>query len=616
MASANSANSSQARTSLSVSAAHPASAGRTSQQLYPSQRQAEAQPRASISSSDNSIAHNPAQAYELKQEAPHEAAAAAQAQTHAQYSSEQLPRTTTKFISKPSVKSNSDKKAKEQKPKKGPRTTRRIKPEVVQQAPDPEEVAREQAYKALLAKRVDEYNRIQAYYAKHMAVYEEEQKRLDALMVNPHTSDVEKAHIFDKQTEVYAKQQKIFQLQNSLYDLVSGKNYNPETELPFTPLNGDPNDILNADEANAEEHWSAILGGKLSKSGGKGQQKSKKNKKKDQGEDFYKIDKRHESYMDARRRRLAENERWKKKWDKYYKTDSFWRRQRYIGAFAAIVIICIVFLILNNHAVFEWMAEDYEVPMRPIETNLLKTNYQTGYLSVHNNDTVPTNSVLTSDKSPYNVMALRNGGSLRIDKFTKVTVNHLETSKTDESFMSAFYMEYGRICACSTATSQVRLITPEIRIYPTREKPTLYCAAVKNRGTAEECTLLSVYRGACNIVFTNGSLDTHTVEAGQCVKAFTHRIDPPTRLRVPDKWIKWNYSWDSPKLYISPLATPKLDTMISDDVPEETPKSAVEDFIKKKKETDKKKQQTKAQNKKAAGKKAPAKPGGKTKKKK
>ena len=443
-------------------------------------------------------------------------------------------------------------------------------------ATPPKEFLKEKERKALLAQRVAEYNNIQSYYAGYMAYYEQQQNRLEQLIKDEKTSSIERKHLFEQQSDLYQKQRALFQLQTSLYEFVSSKNFDPSSSLPFTPLDDETTSGPKKFDKSPEEHWSAILGSEI--------KKQPKKQHKHESEKPYKITKKHESVLERRMRRMEELKRWEKEWKQYYKTDSFWRKQRYWGAFLFIVGVAIVVGILNISNVLKWFAADYEVPLLPIETHNLKTNYRRSYIPVHKGDMVPVDSRLISDKSPYNVMALRNGGNLRIDKYSDVLIESLKTDK-NERFLSGFFLKQGRIFAYSTPESMVFMLTPQVRVTPVNDQNTMYAVALKTDANGKQFTLLSVYRGMCVVGYTTGTLQTVRVSAGHSLKSYPTRLGVPEGLRLPDKWTKWNYSWDTTDTYISPLASPKLiqepEEEEEETLEEEANTNAVEAFTKK-----------------------------------
>ncbi len=443
-------------------------------------------------------------------------------------------------------------------------------------ATPPKEFLKEKERKALLAQRVAEYNNIQSYYAGYMAYYEQQQNRLEQLIKDEKTSSIERKHLFEQQSDLYQKQRALFQLQTSLYEFVSSKNFDPSSSLPFTPLDDEAASGPKKFDKSPEEHWSAILGSEIKK------QPKKQHKR--ESEKPYKITKKHESVLERRMRRMEELKRWEKEWKQYYKTDSFWRKQRYWGAFLFIVGVAILVGILNISNVLKWFAADYEVPLLPIETHDLKTNYRHSYIPVHKGDMVPVDSRLISEKSPYNVMALRNGGNLRIDKYSDVLIESLKTDK-NERFLSGFFLRQGRVFAYSTPESMVFMLTPQVRVTPVNDQNTMYAVALKTDAGGKQFTLLSVYRGMCVVGYTTGTLQTVRVNAGQSLKSYPTRLGVPEGLRLPDKWTKWNYSWDATDTYISPLASPKLSQEPEEEeeetLEEEANANAVEAFTKK-----------------------------------
>ena len=443
-------------------------------------------------------------------------------------------------------------------------------------ATPPKEFLKEKERKALLAQRVAEYNNIQSYYAGYMAYYEQQQNRLEQLIKDEKTSSIERKHLFEQQSDLYQKQRALFQLQTSLYEFVSSKNFDPSSSLPFTPLDDEAASGPKKFDKSPEEHWSAILGSEIKK------QPKKQHKR--ESEKPYKITKKHESVLERRMRRMEELKRWEKEWKQYYKTDSFWRKQRYWGAFLFIVGVAILVGILNISNVLKWFAADYEVPLLPIETHDLKTNYRHSYIPVHKGDMVPVDSRLISEKSPYNVMALRNGGNLRIDKYSDVLIESLKTDK-NERFLSGFFLRQGRVFAYSTPKSMVFMLTPQVRVTPVNDQNTMYAVALKTDAGGKQFTLLSVYRGMCVVGYTTGTLQTVRVNAGQSLKSYPTRLGVPEGLRLPDKWTKWNYSWDATDTYISPLASPKLSQEPEEEeeetLEEEANANAVEAFTKK-----------------------------------
>ena len=443
-------------------------------------------------------------------------------------------------------------------------------------ATPPKEFLKEKERKALLAQRVAEYNNIQSYYAGYMAYYEQQQNRLEQLIKDEKTSSIERKHLFEQQSDLYQKQRALFQLQTSLYEFVSSKNFDPSSSLPFTPLDDEAASGPKKFDKSPEEHWSAILGSEIKK------QPKKQHKR--ESEKPYKITKKHESVLERRMRRMEELKRWEKEWKQYYKTDSFWRKQRYWGAFLFIVGVAILVGILNISNVLKWFAADYEVPLLPIETHDLKTNYRHSYIPVHKGDMVPVDSRLISEKSPYNVMALRNGGNLRIDKYSDVLIESLKTDK-NERFLSGFFLRQGRVFAYSTPKSMVFMLTPQVRVTPVNDQNTMYAVALKTDAGGKQFTLLSVYRGMCVVGYTTGTLQTVRVNAGQSLKSYPTRLGVPEGLRLPDKWTKWNYSWDATDTYISPLASPKLSQDPEEEeeetLEEEANANAVEAFTKK-----------------------------------
>ena len=444
-------------------------------------------------------------------------------------------------------------------------------------ATPPKEFLKEKERKALLAQRVAEYNNIQSYYAGYMAYYEQQQNRLEQLIKDEKTSSIERKHLFEQQTDLYQKQRALFQLQTSLYEFVSSKNFDPSSSLPFTPLDEEAASGPKKFDKSPEEHWSAILGSEI--------KKQPKKQHKHENEKPYKITKRHESVLERRMRRMEELKRWEKEWKQYYKTDSFWRKQRYWGAFLFIVGVAIVVGILNISNVLKWFAADYEVPLLPIETHDLKTNYRHSYIPVHKGEMVPVDSRLISEKSPYNVIALRNGGNLRIDKYSDILIESLKTDK-NERFLSGFFLRQGRVFAYSTPESMVFMLTPQVRVTPVNDQNTMYAVALKTDANGKQFTLLSVYRGMCVVGYTTGTLQTVRVNAGQSLKSYSTRLGVPEGLRLPDKWTKWNYNWDATDTYISPLASPKLNLEPEEEEEEETLEeeansNAVEAFTKK-----------------------------------
>ena len=444
-------------------------------------------------------------------------------------------------------------------------------------ATPPKEFLKEKERKALLAQRVAEYNNIQSYYAGYMAYYEQQQNRLEQLIKDEKTSSIERKHLFEQQTDLYQKQRALFQLQTSLYEFVSSKNFDPSSSLPFTPLDEEAASGPKKFDKSPEEHWSAILGSEI--------KKQPKKQHKHENEKPYKITKKHESVLERRMRRMEELKRWEKEWKQYYKTDSFWRKQRYWGAFLFIVGVAIVVGILNISNVLKWFAADYEVPLLPIETHDLKTNYRHSYIPVHKGEMVPVDSRLISEKSPYNVIALRNGGNLRIDKYSDILIESLKTDK-NERFLSGFFLRQGRVFAYSTPESMVFMLTPQVRVTPVNDQNTMYAVALKTDANGKQFTLLSVYRGMCVVGYTTGTLQTVRVNAGQSLKSYSTRLGVPKGLRLPDKWTKWNYNWDATDTYISPLASPKLNLEPEEEEEEETLEeeansNAVEAFTKK-----------------------------------
>ena len=444
-------------------------------------------------------------------------------------------------------------------------------------ATPPKEFLKEKERKALLAQRVAEYNNIQSYYAGYMAYYEQQQNRLEQLIKDEKTSSIERKHLFEQQTDLYQKQRALFQLQTSLYEFVSSKNFDPSSSLPFTPLDEEAASGPKKFDKSPEEHWSAILGSEI--------KKQPKKQHKHENEKPYKITKKHESVLERRMRRMEELKRWEKEWKQYYKTDSFWRKQRYWGAFLFIVGVAIVVGILNISNVLKWFAADYEVPLLPIETHDLKTNYRHSYIPVHKGEMVPVDSRLISEKSPYNVIALRNGGNLRIDKYSDILIESLKTDK-NERFLSGFFLRQGRVFAYSTPESMVFMLTPQVRVTPVNDQNTMYAVALKTDANGKQFTLLSVYRGMCVVGYTTGTLQTVRVNAGQSLKSYSTRLGVPEGLRLPDKWTKWNYNWDATDTYISPLASPKLNLEPEEEEEEETLEeeansNAVEAFTKK-----------------------------------
>ena len=446
-------------------------------------------------------------------------------------------------------------------------------------ATPPKEFLKEKERKALLAQRVAEYNNIQSYYAGYMAYYEQQQNRLEQLIKDEKTSSIERKHLFEQQTDLYQKQRALFQLQTSLYEFVSSKNFDPSSSLPFTPLDEEAASGPKKFDKSPEEHWSAILGSEI--------KKQPKKQHKHENEKPYKITKKHESVLERRMRRMEELKRWEKEWKQYYKTDSFWRKQRYWGAFLFIVGVAIVVGILNISNVLKWFAADYEVPLLPIETHDLKTNYRHSYIPVHKGEMVPVDSRLISEKSPYNVIALRNGGNLRIDKYSDILIESLKTDK-NERFLSGFFLRQGRVFAYSTPESMVFMLTPQVRVTPVNDQNTMYAVALKTDANGKQFTLLSVYRGMCVVGYTTGTLQTVRVNAGQSLKSYSTRLGVPKGLRLPDKWTKWNYNWDATDTYISPLASPKLNLEPEEEeeeeeetLEEEANSNAVEAFTKK-----------------------------------
>ena len=442
-------------------------------------------------------------------------------------------------------------------------------------ATPPKEFLKEKERKALLAQRVAEYNNIQSYYAGYMAYYEQQQNRLEQLIKDENTSSIERKHLFEQQGDLYQKQRALFQLQTSLYEFVSSKNFDPSSALPFTPLDEEGTSGPKKFDKTPEEHWSAILGSDIKK-------QSKKHHKRE-SEKPYKITKKHESVLERRMRRMEELKRWEKEWKKYYKTDSFWRRQRYWGALLFVIGVAILVGLLNISNVLKWFASDYEVPLLPIETHDLKTNYQQGYIPVHKGDMVPVDSRLVSGKSPYNVMALRNGGNLRIDKYSDVLIENLKTDK-DGRFLSGFFLKQGRVFAYSMPKSMVFVLTPQVRVTPVNDQNTMYAVALKTDAQGHQCTLVSVYRGMCVIGYTTGTLQTVRVGAGQVLKSYATKLGIPDRLGSADKWTKWNYNWDTSDTYISPLSSPQLNQTTEEEeeerLEEEANKNAVEAFTK------------------------------------
>ena len=459
---------------------------------------------------------------------------------------------------------------------RGGSKTQSARPVPTVSATPPKEFLKEKERKALLAQRVAEYNNIQSYYASYMAYYEQQQNRLEQLIKDEKTSSIERKHLFEQQSDLYQKQRALFQLQTSLYEFVSSKTFNPSSPLPFTPLDEEAAAGPKKFDKSPEEHWSAILGSEIKK------QPKKQHKR--ENEKPYKITKKHESVLERRMRRMEELKRWEKEWKQYYKTDSFWRKQRYWGAFLFIVGVAIVVGILNISNVLKWFASDYEVPLLPIETHDLKTNYQQGYIPVHKGDMVPVDSRLISEKSPYNVMALRNGGNLRIDKYSDLLIENLKTDKNGR-FLSGFFLRQGRVFAYSTPESMVFIMTPQVRITPVNDKNTMYAVALKTDAKGNQFTLLSVYRGMCVVGYTTGTLQTVRISAGQALKSYSTRLGTPEGLRQPDKWTKWNYNWDATDTYISPLASPKITNEPEEEeeetLEEEASTNAVEAFTKK-----------------------------------
>ena len=415
--------------------------------------------------------------------------------------------------------------------------SRRVQPQVVVQEKDPEELAREQQYQALLAQRVEEYNHIQAYYAHYMALYEQEQNEIENRIKDEQTSDMERAHLFERQAELYQKQRNLFQIQTQLYEFVSKKNYDPSQPLPFTSLDGQeaPSD----DAITPEEHWSAILGSDITA------------EKQTSPEGFYQIGQQHETALERRLRRIEELKRWKKEWKKYYKTDPFWKKQRYWMAVVYILLFALLLIILNFFDVLKWFASGYEAPMVPMVANGLRTNLGRDYIPVYVNDTVPIDSRLVSGASPYNVLAMRGGGTLRLDKYSNLLIETLRTND-DETFFSAFYLSQGRACAFSAKESRVAIITPQVRVLPDKGLETLYSVAVKRDARGAPFSLVNVYRGSCRIGYTTGPLDFVQLDAGQGLKSFIGNLGTPQPLGVADRWIKWNYMWDNRQDYIDP----------------------------------------------------------------
>ena len=458
-------------------------------------------------------------------------------------------------------------------------------------ATPPKEFLKEKERKALLAQRVAEYNNIQSYYAGYMAYYEQQQNRLEQLIKDEKTSSIERKHLFEQQSDLYQKQRALFQLQTSLYEFVSSKNFDPSSSLPFTPLDDEAASGPKKFDKSPEEHWSAILGSEI--------KKHPKKQHKRESEKPYKITKKHESVLERRMRRMEELKRWEKEWKQYYKTDSFWRKQRYWGAFLFIVGVAILVGVLNINNVLKWFAADYEVPLLPIETHDLKTNYRQSYIPVHKGDMVPVDSRLISEKSPYNVIALRNGGNLRIDKYSDVLIESLKTDK-NERFLSGFFLRQGRVFAYSTPESMVFMLTPQVRVTPVNDQNTMYAVALKTDAGGKQFTLLSVYRGMCVVGYTTGTLQTVRVSAGQSLKSYPTRLGMPEGLRLPDKWTKWNYSWDTTDTYISPLTSPKLSQEPEEEeetLEEEAKANAVEAFTKKQAADKQKEAKTKAKKK-------------------
>ncbi|MGM9991331.1 MAG: hypothetical protein ACI376_00550 [Candidatus Bruticola sp.] len=481
---------------------------------------------------------------------------------HTEKTSETKPKRRPNAASQPLIQANTSKGS--SKHSQGGRVIPTIS------ATPPKEFIKEKERKALLAQRVVEYNNIQAYYASYMANYEQQQNRLEQLIKDETISTIERAHLFKQQSELYQKQRALFQLQTNLYEYVSNKNFDPKEELPFTPLDEETNKPKNFNKS-PEEHWSAILGSEI--------KKQTRKQRKNESKQPYKITKRHESVLERRQRRMEELKRWEKEWSQYYKKDPFWRKQRYWKALFFIIGVTLLIGLININNVMKWFASDYERPLVPIETNELKTNYKEGYISVHKGDVVPVDSRLVSYSSPYNVMAMRNGGNLRIDKYTDVTIENLKTNKNG-NFHSSFYLKQGRVCAYSEPDSLVFMLTPQVRISPVNDQPTLYAAVLKTDGQGKQFTLLSVYRGMCVVGYNTGTLQTVRVSAGQSLKSYSSSLGQPDSLRQPDKWTKWNYGWTDTKNYVSPLASPKSKDDI-DEIEDDTPDSAVEAFTKK-----------------------------------
>ena len=436
-----------------------------------------------------------------------------------------------------------------------PRVGGRVRPQVVIQTVDPIEEARLKERQALMTKRVEEYNDIQSYYAHHMALYEQQQSHFEELIQNPATSTLERNHIFEQQNAIYEKQRALFQLQSNLYEYVSNSNFDPSIPIPFTPIDGVSTEPDKPEKDVADE-WAKMLGGDGSADERDKKRRKKQNRKGLSEPEFYKIGRKHESVLERRQRRMAELKRWQKQWQYIYRTDTFWRRQRYVGVVVAIIGLGLLLWILNINNFFKWMGSDYEPPLIPIAAEGLKTDYGTSRLDVLVNQVVQTGRHLITSNNPYNVMKLRHGATLRLDKFTDVIIDSVNTRK-DESIDVVFILKQGRVYACNLPGSTIKVITPQIRIYPVEDdNPPSYSATIR-RDSNSEYTLVNVYHGKCKIMYTTGRLDTVILNGGQSMKSYATNLGHPVPLLPGDKWIKWNFGWDEADSYFSPLTDPR-----------------------------------------------------------
>lgn len=244
----------------------------------------------------------------------------------------------------------------------------------------------------------------------------------------------------------------------------------------------------------------------------------------------------------------AEN---KAQWAKWYSQQKYWQRHRQLVGLGVILVVSVLCLIAYAKPILDYIASLYESPLETaITTDLVYVARPDVIIPA--NTLVKTDAHFKSQDSRVNVIRVRGGGNLRIDRDTVLELQHLGGNE-DTGDIASFSLTAGRAFAFCQPKSLVDIETSIVRVIPSKQIPTCYEIQHSSDPSGKAYTIVRVFSGQARICTASGYLVSQTLKSRQQLKAYAHNLGAVSEISPPyDNWSHWNNSWQVPDQIATP----------------------------------------------------------------